>query len=250
MTDDDTTIKLTRRKALGGLAVLGTAGATAGAGSYALFSDSQKAMNHVYMGDLDLQMDALDGTSASGEWTLNNAQPGNTATGEVTLKNAGSEEADHVELEISTSAAEAGNDDDADTMDGADGFSSLLTVTNLQYAPPGKGKESLYDRPGHPTDKNDNGLIDLADLADNEWGVLDDLEPPSPANADETTFRLALYIYDTDEVINDNNLDIQSIPDEVAEDQYRGEYENNDFQGDELEITVTAHLHQEASQDD
>ena len=95
---------------------------------------------------------------------------------------------------------------------------------------------------------NGNGLIDLADLADNEWGVLDNLEPPSPGSADKTTFYLALYIYDTDEMINDGNL--QNVPNNVTDDEYQGEYENNDFQGDELDITVTAHLHQEESQDD
>ncbi|MFB6178695.1 MAG: TasA family protein [Halorientalis sp.] len=252
MTDDKTTINLTRRKALGGLAVLGAAGASAGAGTYALFSDKETAMNQITMGDLNLQLgDGSDGT-ASGTWSVSNTQPGQFALGSVTLENAGSEQADHVELDISTSPTEAGHDDDADTQpNSAEGFSNILTVYRLKYSSPNAAANDLYARSTHPTDQNGNGLIDLADLMAAQDTVLDDLEPPTPENGNTTTFTLGLYIFDTDQAINDYRLGNATPTDavDVTPDPSKVKHSNNDFQGDKLDITVTASLHQRASQD-
>ena len=80
--------KLTRRQLLGGFLTIGAAGAAAGAGTMAYFSDTESSSgNTVQAGTLDL---TLDGTSQTVTFLDESAiAPGDSGSGSVTLGNAG-----------------------------------------------------------------------------------------------------------------------------------------------------------------
>jgi predicted ribosomally synthesized peptide with SipW-like signal peptide len=96
MSEDDGTdgtFDLTRRRALAGLGTVGVASAATGAGTFALFSDTEASSdNTVQAGTLDLTADGNDGTATT---TLTvpsngNAAPGDTGRAATTLVNDGS----------------------------------------------------------------------------------------------------------------------------------------------------------------
>lgn len=96
----DEPFRLTRRKALGGLATIGVAGAGAGLGTSALFSDEEVFTdNNLTAGELDLFVDydasvdqdgvdtgsttgsgTIDGNPASGEYVINDVKPGDSGS--------------------------------------------------------------------------------------------------------------------------------------------------------------------------
>ena len=85
----DRKIKLTRRRALGGLGTIGVAGALAGAGTTAYFSDEQDSENNqISAGTIDLQTNGNEnaGTSIS----VDNVAPGDSGTESFNLNNVGS----------------------------------------------------------------------------------------------------------------------------------------------------------------
>jgi predicted ribosomally synthesized peptide with SipW-like signal peptide len=85
MTDEH--ITLTRRRLIGSLTALGTASAGAGAGSYALFSDSERAEATFNAGTLNL---TVDGESGPLVFLDEDAlQPGASGSVELPLRNAG-----------------------------------------------------------------------------------------------------------------------------------------------------------------
>ena len=89
MSDDDT-YDLSRRKILGGIMTVGAAGATAGAGTMALFSDTEQSTgNTIQAGTLDL---TADGNNGEGTTTVSieSMAPGETKSGTTTLNNRGS----------------------------------------------------------------------------------------------------------------------------------------------------------------
>lgn len=78
---------LSRRKVLGGLVTIGAAGAAAGAGTMALFSDTESSTgNTIQAGTLDLQPDG----SAVRSFSVTNAAPGDSGAQTIDLSNAGS----------------------------------------------------------------------------------------------------------------------------------------------------------------
>ncbi|MEZ3117346.1 TasA family protein [Halobaculum sp. MBLA0147] len=92
MSDDDsgTTFELTRRRVLGGALTVGAASAATGAGTFALFSDSEESNgNSVQAGTLDLAAGGNNGTNTT-TLSVTKARPGQSGTGTRTLKNVGS----------------------------------------------------------------------------------------------------------------------------------------------------------------
>jgi len=82
-------IKLTRRRALAALGVIGAGSAAAGAGTFALFSDTESSgPNSITAGTLDLQLDP-DGSGASTSITLSNIKPTDSGYIAIELGNSG-----------------------------------------------------------------------------------------------------------------------------------------------------------------
>ena len=233
MSDDPGHLELTRRRLFGSLLTLGAAGSATGAGTYALFSDTETSSgNSVQAGTIDLVL-SEDGTSYSdgvsdslsavGSANLASIKPGDEYSLTIYAKNTGSLDADHAEVDFRYEETEASNgSDEGDTApNSADGFAEQITVTSLVYQPNGNQSFSLTDE---LVDENGNGRIDLADLAHaSNDDVLDDLAAPDS---------------------NGGSVETLSVGFKFADDRA-----NNDVQGDKLSMTVEMALFQDASQD-
>ncbi|WP_153952195.1 TasA family protein [Halosegnis longus] len=90
MSDEsDSTIELNRRRVLAGLGTIGVASAGAGAGTFALFSDTEESTgNSVTAGTLNLTADGNDGSETT-TLSVTGAAPGDTGIATTTLRNAG-----------------------------------------------------------------------------------------------------------------------------------------------------------------
>lgn len=230
MSDEISRYELTRRKLLGGVAATGAAAVGAGAGTMALFSDTEQSTgNSISAGTLDLVVADSDegfGDGVSATWTLSNAKPGDSVLADLTLQNAGSLSADHVELGFDVTETEAAGPtgtDESDTSPGtAAGMAEQFEVTVMAY----DGTNVL----GGLSDANGNGIVDLADLVAGNDAVLDDLSPPPAANGGtESLFLQLRWAHDSEFATGVSGV-------------------NNDYQGDELTVTVTMALHQDGSQ--
>lgn len=233
MSNDNSGLELTRRRILGGITTAGVAAAGAGAGTMALFQDTESSNgNTVQMGTLDLKLGDTDegyGDGVSGEFSADDFKPGDKLHGTVDARNDGSLEADHLEIEIEASGTEAdGNgSDDGDTMPkSATGMPSVFEVTTLSY--PKQGDNAGGELLENVDDVNNNGITDLDDVM--QYGVLDELKP-APKPSKKRSFTMDLEFVDTGRA------------------DYIGSYDDDDFQGDELSITVTMGLAQESGQD-
>ncbi|GAB7019850.1 TasA family protein [Halostagnicola sp. A-GB9-2] len=103
-------IQLTRRKILASTALIGGAGATAGAGTWAFFSDEETSEgNTISAGTLELDVNEGDGFS----YTWENAAPGDEEEVSVSFQNTGS--IDAAELAIDTDVS--GDEDLAEYID-------------------------------------------------------------------------------------------------------------------------------------
>jgi len=225
MTDDEPTIRLTRRRVLGGAVGVGLAAAGAGAGTFALFSDEGSSSgNTVQAGTLEV---SIDGSATdTGAFTVAGLEPGapgstsgaSVFTGTIGISDSGTITPNHLELAFSANVAEAGSSNGADTApSSATGFDTLIEVTSLDYG----GNELI----GTVSDANSNGIVDLDDVTN--AGVFDDLAAPGS---------------NTDLTIDGNFVD-------TAAGGYTGGLEDDDFQGDEVEIVVDAAVAQNSSQD-
>lgn len=124
----DKKVELTRRKALGGLATIGAASAAAGAGTFAMYSDSEtQTGDTVSLGTVDLE--------ETSSITLSQSGSGSDASfdASTTVQYTGSLSADlHVWIEISegddtTSPTES--NDDADNADmSPEAFAKAMTL--------------------------------------------------------------------------------------------------------------------------
>jgi spore coat-associated protein N len=225
MGDDYDGTRLTRRRLLGGVATIGTAAAIGGVSTMARFRDEESSTASVQAGTFDLKLADSDegfgenGDSVSGELTLPNAKPGETFSGSIQLQNTGSVEADHVELGFSYDETESdgpNGSDEGDTKPGsATGMAKQFEVTTLFY------DENLQN---DLSDANGNGRTDIDDLSSpkNE-GALDNLAPAPSANGGTKSLSVGFRFAD--------------------------DPANNDYQGDELTVTITFALHQTSSQD-
>jgi len=235
MTDEQSSrVRLTRRKVLAGLGTIGAAGAASGAGTFALFSDSEVSTgNEIDMGTMDLVV--RDGKSGggfsdgvSGTFTIDNAKPGDTMNGSVELKNAGSIEADHVELGFSVTPTEGSNGgtNGGDTQIGATGMAGQFGVDQFAYP---KGDGPFFDEDELNTgDDGPDEIPTLADLVDTNGEKLDDLNPPPPPDGIQTLYLTLKWLDDTEHDLT---------------------HPNNDFQGDTLDVTIHFALAQEPGQD-
>ena len=231
MSDENGRFELTRRRVLGGVAAVGAAGTGAGVGTWAYFQDTERSTgNTIDAGTLDLKVSDSDegfGDGVSGTWTISNAEPGDSVLADATLQNAGSLEADHVEFSVSVYETESdgpnGNDEGDTSPNSADGMAEQFEVTNMTY----DGSDVLNDL----SDANGNGIVDIDDLASGNDAALDDLTPPPSANGGTESLTLGFRWAHDDEFDNS----VSGV--------------NNDYQGDEMDITVTMALHQDGSQD-
>lgn len=219
MSDDDS-VGFTRRRVLGLACGLGITGATAGAGTMAYFSDSEASSGNVInAGTLELEVSDGDewfGDGVSGTWTLDDAKPGDEVQADATLANAGTLSADHVEFDFSYEEKDGdgpGGDDMDAWPNSADGMAKQIEVVEFSY------DGSIVSL----NDGNENGRVDLDDLANHNDDVLDSLSPPPEAKGGTKSLAMRL--------------------------KFANDPLNNRYQGDSVEFTVTMSLHQDSSQD-
>ncbi|MFW6436949.1 MAG: TasA family protein [Halococcoides sp.] len=239
MSEDSSGFDLTRRHVLGGLAATGAAaGLGAGGTTMALLSDTESIEdNRIEAGTLDLTLQDEE----SWAWKILGVAPGSpkTVTQDLQFLNTGTVAADHLSLDLSNETFE---DDDGDPSngytpgpesdpetgsDGADGMAAFVTIDGLQYETADGTKQPFVARGSAVdedlTDTNDNGRIDLEDLAaPANAAVLEDLPAPPANGAGATTVTIEMYL------------------DEATPNRY---------QGDIVESTLTAELTQADSQD-
>ena len=111
MSDNDDTFKLTRRRALGGLAAAGAASAAAGAGTMALFSDTESSSgNTVQAGTLDLEV----GSTESLDIDVSGKPPGWSGQYSANVDNAGSV-AGGLRVEVNVTGTSDGATPDSET---------------------------------------------------------------------------------------------------------------------------------------
>lgn len=228
MEDDSGRLELRRRTLLGATVTTGAAAASAGAGTWAYFQDTEESTgNDLRAGTMDLTVE----NGATLAWTIDNAAPGDGQERdlEVNLANVGSVPADHVEVGFENTPHEDADGDlstddsgpESDTMpDSAAGMAEHVRVERLEYT---ETDGSIIDLLDQVADANGNGIKDLDDLtASVNDGVLDDLSTPEVNGGTETEFDVRVTV--------DPSM-------------------GNDYQGDVLETTVTFALHQDPSQD-
>lgn len=223
----DQTIELTRRRILGGVATIGAASAAVGAGTFAAFSDTETSSdNTIQAGSLEIQLN----DESTWSFGLTNAVPGeSTSAATLNIDAAGSITGDHVEIAVDVAENEETHpdgSDSADTLDGADGMSTLFEVTQLDYEHD-DGTKNLLDE-SIVDDHNGNNIVDLDDVA--QSGVFDGLQVPSSS---ENALTIEVSFID----IDDNG-------------DYDGDIEDdNQYQGDELTVSIRAGLAQNSDQD-
>jgi predicted ribosomally synthesized peptide with SipW-like signal peptide len=227
------------KQTLTSLLIIGLVALTAGAGTYALFSDTETSTGNTFTaGILDLFM--LDGgPDISHQWILSNMVPGDTTPGvgyetdQVNLYNIGTIDADHAEIFFDVTETDpafvAGNNEESDTLDGAAGMSEHLRVDSITYSYSAGSpviaivwnNGATWD-PAYIADTNGNLIIDVQDL---DQTTFDNLPAPpmcvSPPAGPNYQFSMAV--------------------------QCLGSM-SNDYQGDEVTITIDFTLNQDASQ--
>lgn len=261
--NQNSTVKLSRRRLLTGVATAGVATTATGAGTFAALNDTESSEdNTVQAGTLDLN---LANGGAEYWWDVGPGEPGGTASGSnggftAQLHNFGSVEGDHLEIDFenipieddngevtfnddgTVSGANPGPDSDSDTSPstGAEGMAKWVEVRNVKYKYINSdGNEVVIDLVGSDrkaiagsglSDTNDanNDIIDLADLAAN-GAAFDNLPVPPSGGAYTTT-------PDGDEAVF--NIDV-GIRDGMP----------NKYQGDVLRTKVTFGLYQDSTDD-
>jgi predicted ribosomally synthesized peptide with SipW-like signal peptide len=273
MREDSSRPTFTRRAVLGSVAATGVAAAGAGAGTMALFQDSEESTgNSVQAGTLALDMH--DGGSI--EWTVVGAKPGGVAneTQVLVFEHTGSVAADHLELDVSnveledddgnlrtdgswdlspgpeSDPAQGTSSTDGQQDPGASGMAAYVRVRNMLYEEDTTDTSPVYlvDQTGQPvpatgsdgtdhtlSDVNGNGFIDLQDLAhpDNA-DALDGFVPPAPGSIPGDSGT------GDNDPVRDTKLQMNVSLDASTP---------NDYQGDAVVTTVSATLQQDSSQD-
>ncbi|WP_134668768.1 TasA family protein [Halorussus marinus] len=193
MTDDDNSgFDLSRRKVLGGVLTVGAASAATGAGTMALFSDTESSNNNsVSAGTLNLTNDG------SSDWNLlqvSGAAPGDAGSGTQKLKNTGSITGD-LKMKVTrfesnengVNEAEA-SDDPNGTVDspGSDGELDENLKVYVRYKGPNGSTTDLYGSGTSQSNMVKASKISqghsktLGQLAENDVGTLEvDYKIPS-----------------------------------------------------------------------
>jgi len=180
--------------------------ATAGLGTYALFSDTETSSANTFIaGTLDLKTgttDGVTGTLGSSAMAPGDYVPETAAT--LTLNNAGTIDGSTMDISCSyTESDGTGATEDTVDMD-ADDTAAMMTITTLNY-----GSTSLLSS---ITDYNSNGRVDLEDFANDPFTGLSGIDSSSS-----------------------EDFEIQVQFDSSA---------GNDYQNDGIEVTFTFSLNQ------
>lgn len=283
MSNDDNGIRLTRRRLLGGVAATGAATAGLGAGTYALYSDSEQSTgNTVSSGTLDLSL--TDPSGGSGGFSKVgqaptgpfNAKPGHQFKFKLTINNNGSIRGDYLNLDFSYTTQEAtktrdgasvANPDEADT-DGEvpDGVTpdmgKLFSVNTLKYAIEGTDQVSFRrqtnDGPAGQLDdvyrigdgtyseidyETSNNIIDLSNLVEESSDTGVFDGLTPPPAGGSGTLEGTLIFVDTSNQVWPSETFVAG----GGEPTYEGPQENNWFQGDKLTLDVTAEIGQSST---
>lgn len=133
-------------------------------GTFAYFSDTEQSTANVFSsGTLDLALDNPDSVDAF--LGHDNFAPGDSSNGTLHLSNEGTitdYDGDGHDVSLSLNVTLDQTDADGATTD----MASYLELSTLTYG--------STDLSSQVSDANDNGRIDLADLADSELAGLDD----------------------------------------------------------------------------
>lgn len=275
MSDNDSGIRLTRRRLLGGVAATGAATAGLGAGTYALYTDSEQSTNNtVKSGTLNLALtgdekDPVGGFSslALADTTPYNLKPGDQVKFKLTINNRGSLRGDYLNLDFGYTTAEgtAGGSDEPDTDDQAPDdvtpdMGKLMDVAKLSYSVvdsttgtvfrsqsssgPGGTLDSLYrtDSTEYEYAYDDNNIVDLANLADasedsSTPDIFTGLTPP-PAGGSAILEGTFVYVDTSNRVAPTEVYTTEYSP------TYTGPQENNWFHGDTVTLQVDAEMGQ------
>ena len=173
----DKKIELNRRRVLGGLITVGGAAAAAGAGTFALFSDTETSSgNTIQAGTLSLD------AASSTQFPFTNIVPGWSATPSITTDYNSNSSIDPVSVDLTLSLSEndAANDPASTAPLSAAEFGQKIRV-NSATIDDGTNTTDLTTGPsprttGHPGSQS---YIDLDQLADGSTvnGVLTDVSP-------------------------------------------------------------------------
>lgn len=150
-------IKLTRRRLLGGIVTIGAGSAAVGAGTFAYFSDTESSSgNEVTAGTLTLS------GATDGQISVTNAAPGDSI-GPTTISTTydGSSTIDPVEIDFSVSNSEPGSEPTEpsnSTDQSASAFAQKLTVDTANLTKGGNFHEDLTSSQGVSTAADLNGL--------------------------------------------------------------------------------------------
>lgn len=204
------------RKILVSLVVIGLTATAAAGGTLAMFSDMETSNGNTFAAEqMDLVLSDWNEKDQNGitqTWYFKDVKPGDALAGEMVVDDLG--ELENTEINISFSVEErdpgfeSGNNEESDTLNGAQGMSEKFKVLYIYYT-------GAYVHVNDFTDVNGNGYIDLDDLDEpvNEQ-VLTGL--PGPVTGERT------FLMDF------------KLPESVG----------NDYQGDEVAMNVTATLTQ------
>ena len=198
-----------------------------GAGSFALFNDTETSTGNTFTaGKLNLLLDdpnEEDSNGVTASWLNTNMAPGDSVSGWVDVVNAGTLAANHIEISFDNTVtnvetpAEIGTDDTD--------ISDSIQVTTMTYS----AGDSLVNFLSITGGVFDNATIEAADADNSDTITLDELDgvtldnvtPAPAANGGEERFNMTVKLLSTT---------------------------GNGNQGDSVTTVITFELNQDASQ--
>lgn len=153
---DNNNSNVTRRKLLGGMAIVGAASAGAGAGTYAYITDNETASFSFQSGSIILKISPKIVDFTEEAPTENNSEDNPQDDGDemvttITIENAGTLKARQLQLV-------------GLTLEGPDDLKKAAEITTVEYEyPDGSTQDALSNWEGATDDFNSNGIIDLDD---------------------------------------------------------------------------------------
>ncbi|WP_136689928.1 TasA family protein [Halorhabdus amylolytica] len=182
-------IELTRRRVLGGLITVGAASAAAGAGTFALFSDTETSSgNEVTAGTLDLQIDPDD--SATTSLSVGDVKPTDGGAIVLELTNAGSIDANVAGVTVESITESDGTADEfTDTDTSGDLADNLEIEAFVLNSEPSEG-EGISD-----SEINSGGTTVISDgtTLSSAGGTSNSPSSPVSLNPSETKYLVVNY---------------------------------------------------------
>lgn len=187
MGDSDT--KLTRRRVLGGLITVGAASAAAGAGTFALFSDSESSDgNTIQAGTLDL------GSTSGESFSFSNISPGWGPETETITTSYSASDGINSDIKLGISLEE--NDSSTTTENGSEltagEFAEKIEVKKAEITDGSNTTTLDGDSSTHKLDGGDVDYYDLDQLASDYTQSDNQLTSVSPGSDVELTLKLAM----------------------------------------------------------